>query len=183
MDLGGIGKDHRFPGADICFNINCAWDGGTDKPQYLFEKGRDLEWQTAVVLFSAEGKDLLDQVSGTDSGLMDTGKKAGNFWIVFHLQLAEFGKADDCREDIVKVVGNAAGKGADGFHFLRLPQLGFHLLAVIDIYPGADKVPGAVNLHHGRGEKENFLGSILWLGSKFYRGGLDIIHPLLQPSD
>ena len=42
-------------------------------------------------------------------------------------------EALDDRQDVVEVVGDAAGKLADGFHFLRLPQLGLELTLAGDV--------------------------------------------------
>ena len=37
-------------------------------------------------------------------------------------------KPDDGREDVVEIVGDAAGQRAEGLHLLRLAELGFDLL-------------------------------------------------------
>ena len=45
--------------------------------------------------------------------------------------------AENRRQDVVEVVGHAAGQGAEGVHLLRLPQLLFELLALGDVDDGA----------------------------------------------
>ena len=43
------------------------------------------------------------------------------------------GQAHDIHEEVVKIMGNAAGQGADGLHFLVLADLFFHRLLVTDV--------------------------------------------------
>ena len=57
--------------------------------------------------------------------------------------LHQFRLADDHAEDVVEIVGDAAGKGADRLHFLRLDELLFQKAGFGDV-PGIEGNP----LHH-----------------------------------
>ena len=46
---------------------------------------------------------------------------------------SEFGVAANDHQEIVEVVSNPAGKVSYGIHFLRLPKLGFQIMALRDI--------------------------------------------------
>ena len=48
-----------------------------------------------------------------------------------HVADDDLGVADDGRQDVVEVVGHAAGQGAEGLHLLGLQQLPFELLAAL----------------------------------------------------
>jgi len=51
----------------------------------------------------------------------------------------EFGVADDRGEDVVEIVGDAAGESAEGFHFVHLSELLLHaLLFVVGGFGGND---------------------------------------------
>ncbi len=70
---------------------------------------------------------------------------------VFHRQTDV---APDGQENIIEVVGNAAGQRAQGLHFLRLKQLFFHLPAVSDVDADAGHAEGLalrVALHPAAG--------------------------------
>ena len=54
----------------------------------------------------------------------------GSLWGVAR---GEFGETDDGGEDIVEVVGDASGEGAEGLHLLGLAKLGFELLPLCDV--------------------------------------------------
>ena len=45
-----------------------------------------------------------------------------------------FGEAQDGGEHVVEIMGDAASEFADGFHFLRLAQLGFQALPLRKIF-------------------------------------------------
>ena len=52
----------------------------------------------------------------------------------------EIGKTDDGTEDVVEVVGNAAGQGADCFHLPGLVELGLQGDLVTDVTFDRDKM-------------------------------------------
>ena len=75
---------------------------------------------------AAEGEKLLHQVLGTLPGREDCLQMLPCRGSP-HLILSELGEADDRREDVVEVMGDAACQRANGFHLLRLRSLGFEM--------------------------------------------------------
>ncbi len=73
---------------------------------------------------AAEGENLLDQVLGPQPGLADLIEITGEVGIRRtdvdrHLRIA-----DDRAEDIIEIMGDSAGQGADRLHLLGMDQLG-----------------------------------------------------------
>ena len=77
MNLSWIGKDHGFSGRNVCVDVNCCGDRRTDESQCLVDQRGNPDGQSALVSFSTEDQDLLHQVAGPDSCLMDTGQETG----------------------------------------------------------------------------------------------------------
>jgi hypothetical protein len=74
-------------------------------------------------LLAAVGEDLLHETPGPDAGFLDflqahAGRVAG-----VRVGDGQLGVAQDGGEDVVEVMGDAAGQLADGFQLLRLPEL------------------------------------------------------------
>ena len=92
-------------------------------------------------LLSAEGEQLAGQVGGPFAGGADLieafGDLAGEF-LGFHA--AQVGVATNDRQQIIKVMGDAAGKLADGFEFLGLPEI---FLRFLQGFLGANTVQRA----------------------------------------
>ena len=63
------------------------------------------------------------------------------------LLVQQFQVAHDHREQVVEIVGDTSGELADGLHFLRLPELGFGLLALGDVVRDDDGGGLGVELH------------------------------------
>ena len=101
-------------------------------------------------LAAAEGQELAYQVSGLEGAFehaFQVGPVGAALVQVFHGQL---GVADDHREDIVEVVGDAPGQVADGLHLLGLAQLLGHefffffgpaLLAYVPVHHDGSPAP------------------------------------------
>ena len=54
--------------------------------------------------------------------------------------LAELGVAVDDREEVVEIVGDAAGEGAEALHLVRLAELVLELLALGDVFPETEEI-------------------------------------------
>ena len=68
-----------------------------------------------------------DQLLGALGCLKDLVELALGLGIVLEIHAREFHVAEDGGQDIVEIVGDAAGQGADGLHLLGLDQLLFQL--------------------------------------------------------
>ena len=65
------------------------------------------------------------------------------------------GQAHDIHEQVVKIVGNAAGQGADGLHFLVLPDLFFHRLLFTDVAEHGERAQEPAIFHQGHGAHDH----------------------------
>jgi hypothetical protein len=88
-----------------------------------------LQGNTFGDCLSTEGKDLLHQGGGPGTGGQYFVEIPDSRRILRHLVPGHFGITENGAEDIVEIMGNAAGQGADGLHLLGLLQLGLELFA------------------------------------------------------
>jgi hypothetical protein len=103
-------------------------DGGGDRraeqPRALLGDGADVDLDAARGVVPAEGVDLLDELAGAargGEGLEEVGARGGRGG-GGQVEQGELGEAHDGREEVVEIVGDAAGEGADGLHLLRLAE-------------------------------------------------------------
>ena len=82
-------------------------------------------------LLAAEGQELAGQVAAAAGRLLNLAQVAPRRAGVGRLGQEHVGVALDHHEDVVEVVGHAAGQVADGFELLGLPQLGLQPPAVL----------------------------------------------------
>ena len=81
-----------------------------------------------MLVTPAEGQDLLDQVLGPVAGFLDLLEELGIGCAIIHAVEHDFGVAQDGRQDVVEVVRDAPGQGAEGLHLLGLLKLAFTAL-------------------------------------------------------
>ena len=152
---------------------------------------------------AAEGQDLLHKLLCPLCPLQDLIEFLPLFFRVFILHHGQLGIPEDDGENIVEVVGDAAGQGADGLHLLGLTELDFQslpfllravpvadiagkgaivYLVVIDDAGGAHlhrKVLAFLGAVHGFKGCGAFLQEFLPVFRPFFRweGGVDIKNP------
>jgi hypothetical protein len=95
----------------------------------LVDRRLDAQRLARDFRLAAEGHDLLRQAAPAFRSAGDLGEKLPDHRVLTCFA-ADFGKADDGAEDVIEVVGDAAGERADGFELLRLAQLAFEFLAL-----------------------------------------------------
>ena len=84
-------------------------------------------------LAAAEGEELAGEVGGALGGQADLLGGVQRFLGQFRRQGKQRGMALNDGEDVVEIMGDAAGELADGFHFLGLAQLGLKILPFGDV--------------------------------------------------
>ncbi|MGC4116217.1 MAG: hypothetical protein QM765_16895 [Myxococcales bacterium] len=84
-----------------------------------------LHLQRAPVLLRAatEGEDLLDQLAGPQRHVADVAQAGADVVVPLAVGQQELGVAQDDAQDVVEVVGDAAGQRAHRLHLLGLVQL------------------------------------------------------------
>ena len=95
---------------------------------------------------ASEGKDAVDQVSPPFRGLLDLSDPPRRLAARFHLRAGHFGVAKDRGDDVVEVVGDAAGELAHQLQAQRAleprGQFGLFALADLALESVGDRVSG-----------------------------------------
>ena len=81
----------------------------------------------------AEGEDLLYKLSRPHCRFEDIAEVSLYLGTVGNIFRCHLGKTQDGCEDVVEVMGDASGEGADGFHLLGLAELVFDFLALFHL--------------------------------------------------
>ena len=82
---------------------------------------------------TAEGEDLLDQVTGAFPGGEHFFEMALRPTTVQDIIQGQFSITQNCGQNIIKVMGNPPGEGADCLHFLDLAELGLQARTLRDV--------------------------------------------------
>ena len=147
--LGGIGKN-RVPAYMVGLpNLHRGRQGGAEQFHGLFHDGRHRHGPLFRFLLAAEAEDLPHQIPGAIAGREDLVQVGVDFRIgVF--EAGQLGITHHRPEDVVEIVGDAAGQGADGLHLLGLAELGFHPNRLRDV-PSQDHVTCKFSVGHYQG--------------------------------
>jgi len=130
FELAGVGFDaaERITEAQAEFDVFA--NETAEKLAHVGDEFVEVEDFGLKDLHAAEGEHLAGEGSGTVGSFANLLGAAveGIFW----LQMVEkqVAVAADDGEEIVEVVGDAAGHAAEGFHFLGLAELAFELFAL-----------------------------------------------------
>ena len=98
----------------------------------------------SVLAFSGKTQKLVGKIGRAHNGIF-------NALDVFVVRVVRFGLQPhqgyislDAHQQVVEVMGNAAGQGADGFHFLGVDQLGLQMLFFLLGFNPFSNVPGSI---------------------------------------
>jgi hypothetical protein len=98
--------------------------------QRLFERRLQGDHRAALALLAAEGEDLAHEVGGAAATLHDLLDVAHRLAVALQALAEQVGETQDRGQDVVEVVRDAAGEGADGLHLLRPQELRFEVIAL-----------------------------------------------------
>ena len=143
--------------------------------QHFIHAGNDLvqvEGFRLEELLAAIGQQLPRQRGGAVGSLADFGRVFGQRISGGKVVEQQFTLADDDRQEAIEFVRDAADQFADGFHFLRLNQLGFKPFAHGDVHirseQAADLPLGIAQRYLARKQRDGVpfrgrLGLLFWL--------------------
>ena len=106
---------------------------GAQKLEGLGDGQIQLERHALRLGLAAEGENLADEVGRPRGAAGNVIQIADGGGILGDFQFGEVEVADHGGQNIVEIMGDAAGELADGFHLLRLAKLGFQLPALGDV--------------------------------------------------
>ena len=109
-------------------------DQGPQQALHVRDDGVDVDHLQFEDLLAAEGQQLAGEGGGAVGCLLDGLDLLVHGAALFQLLQQDLGVSVDDHQQVVEVVGDAAGQAADGIHFLRLAKLLFELTAVGDVF-------------------------------------------------
>ena len=140
---GGVGEDGRESGATVVTSESMAWESSrAGAERFGHDHGRAAVGIACLLLPSAEGQDLPNQLGGPRPALRDRLEVLEHGVVVADVHLRQLGVAADRRQDVVEVVRDAPGQRADGLHLLGLAQLLLHGVPIGLRQQGRDEVAG-----------------------------------------
>ena len=130
FELHGIDEDRPCIRRQVVADADQAAYGAPQQLIHAPQHVVDLDRAEGDVLFSGERQHLLRQLRTALGRFSRHTKQARSFRIIDPLG-RQIDAAQDCREKVIEIMGNAAGQAAERFHFLRVLQLGFRFLAAL----------------------------------------------------
>ncbi len=107
---------------DLQPHVDRGRRGRAQELRGLFQDGPGQDRSQFHLRLPAEGQYLPDKIACPLGGLYYLPKGLFHLLIMFSRYQGQFRITEDAAEDIVEVVGDAAGQGADGLELLRLPH-------------------------------------------------------------
>ena len=123
LQLSGVGFHPQRLVGQRGVQVRRGRQGGPQQGSRLVDHRPQPLHHQRVQLAPAEGQDLLHQTARAQAGLLDLLQADPGAVLRRQVNLRQGHIAQDGRQDVVEIVGDAAGQGADGFHLLRLTQL------------------------------------------------------------
>src|SRR5438094_58276 len=137
MELGRIGQDSSGILDDMLANLNGGGERGPQQGEGFLDQARELHRSTGRFRAPTKREDLLHQCLGTLASLAYLLEMVPGGAVLGYIVEGQLSIAQDGGENIVKIVRNAPGQGANGFHLLGLTQLRFKPFALSNVPPGA----------------------------------------------
>ena len=145
MDLGGVGH-HRADGVgQRLAQLDRGRERGPQQGEHFRNEEGELDRLPRLFGLAAEEENLLHELFGPHASGEDPLEMLAGAASRRHLLQRQLAIPQDGRQDIIEIVGDPTGQRADGFHLLRLTQLGFEQVALGDVAGNAlhfEWVPG-----------------------------------------
>ena len=151
VDLRGVGLDGGYGGFEFEVQADVAGKGGAHNAADLQDGGRDTDGVQDKPAFTGVGQELARQIGGPfarlHQALQEGTQRAGGRRKVE----AEAGVSHNAGEEIIEVMGDAAGQYSEAFQLLRFTKLLFNLFALGDIFDNSEKIVPFVALAQNGG--------------------------------
>ena len=142
LQLSGVGADGVEPGRQLRHQFDAFADQPAEHLAHPDDQCVEIDRRRMEHLFAAERQQLPGQ-GGRALARLDHFDHVGAARIVRGERVDdEVREAEDRGQQIVEVVGDAAGELADGLHFLRLTELRFEGLPLADVDADAEEPNG-----------------------------------------
>ena len=124
VNLGRVGVDCPAQGINLFIDFNGCRQRSMQKCQALLYQTLHMQGNRLLPGLPAEGQNLVDQFRCPLAGLADFRNPRVLAALRRGVLKQQIRIAQDRIEHVVKIMGHAAGQGADGLHLLGLEQLG-----------------------------------------------------------
>ena len=131
VQLGGIGHHPRAAIGQPAVDGDVGGQGRPEQVEHLGDHRGQGNRHELLVHLAAEGEDLPDQGAGPAGGVDDRPAVLGHDRVLTPLHLEQLRPAEDRRQQVVEIVGNAAGQAADGLEFPGLLELPLEFLVLL----------------------------------------------------
>src|SRR4029077_5592849 len=130
VQMRGIPDDRGVSGLEPALETYPGRQGGTEELECLLDDRLDVHWYALTETAATEAQDTIDERFGAPRCMHYVVEIASQRRVWRRTLVRKLPVAEDRTEDVVEVVGDATGEGADRFHLLRLPKLRLQLILV-----------------------------------------------------
>ena len=136
VELAAVDLDRPEAAAVLQGQLNFFADQPAQQRGQLIDGFGDIEAHRRQRLFARKRQQLAHQ-DGRPVGVLLDLLNVGEGRVIGAMAAEQqVGKSDHRRQQVIKIMGDAAGELADGFHFLGLGKLNFK----VPLFRGVDKV-------------------------------------------
>ena len=165
VDQVGVGHNGTFPRLVAPHHLHRRRDARTEDTQALLHRSPQIDSAGIPLGLAAERQDLPDQFLGPLRAGQDAFQIIGCSAMGGHFDHAHFGVSDHGGQDVVEVVGDASGEGAQGFQFLCMPEVLFDFHLPGDVPQDEDEVGDLTGFGgHGRYGQFGLIGGTVLAG-------------------
>ena len=160
FELAGVDGHRRGAGLEIEVDLHVLAERAGHDLGHALDEAVDVDRRRPQRLAAREGEKPASQLGAAQGGGQRLGRQLVVRRPLLELLAQQVEVADDDAQEVVEVVGEAAGQVADGFHLLRLLELALDGLAAADVANGGDGDEAAVRLLHRERRLDRELGSV-----------------------
>ena len=150
LDLAGVGADGAEPGAGADVELDVLAEQALQRAADLGDDRVQVERPRLEHLPAAEGEQLLRQLGGAVGSPLDLAEVAAKLDVAVRALEQQRGVAGDPGQQVVEVVGDAAGEPAEALELLRVQQLRLQPLPLGDVAEEGDVEAGEEVRSRGR---------------------------------
>ena len=133
IDLGRVCQDHLAFAQDLLMDFDVDWNRCTHQLQGFLDNGADLYRFSCSRGLARKTHDLPYHVLGPQGGSSDLFQAIFGRIPFRHIVYSQLRVADNDPQDVVELVCDSPGQGAESFDFMGLPQFIFQYLLLRDV--------------------------------------------------
>src|SRR5262249_43613088 len=140
LDLARISQDEHAVIGEVALDLDVLVERGSQQADDLLDRAVEVDGDVLVLAAAREAEQRPRELGGAVTGLLDRLRRGDGPLVESARDLEKLGVPHDAGEDVVEVVGDAAGQGPDGLHLLGLVELLLQLDLLRDVTGRGDVV-------------------------------------------